>query len=81
MFDFLSIRDASPRTHTLSGCKVMRQWIAVYCEPDSARWSIWMSSGDRVDDVSTSEMHDILGEVKTPNTSPINNEFPTYQKF
>jgi len=63
MFEFLSIRDASPRTHTLSGCKVMRQWIAVYCEPDSARWSVWMSSGDRVDDVSTSEMHDILGDI------------------
>ena len=63
MFDFLPIREASPRTHTLSGCKVMRQWIAVYCEPDSMRWSLWMSSGDRVDCVSTSEMHDILGDI------------------
>lgn len=56
MFEFSSVRKCKPRKHILSGFTVMREWIIVYCNPDSTRWSLWMSNGDQVDDLSTEYM-------------------------
>lgn len=63
MFDFLPIKKAGERVHTLSHKKVMREWFAVFCDTNRTRWSLWMSNGDRMDNLFTDQLRDILGYI------------------
>lgn len=51
MFDFTPIKTARPAKY--KDFKVMRDWLCVFCDIYSSKWSIWMSNGDRKDDLTT----------------------------
>lgn len=63
MFDFTPIRKARPVKHRTFDCKILRDFVCVYCDITTTLWSVWMSTGDSIDNLTTEKVIDTINHI------------------
>ena len=63
VFDFTPIRKAHPVKHHTFDCKILRDFVCVYCDVNTTLWGVWMSTGDSMENLQTKQVIEVINNI------------------